>query len=91
MRKDCPQARKEEPKQSNSLTPAKVFTLTQTEAEASSSVVSGQNFSVGSSFTALIDSGATHSFVSTRVIDELCRPSDLYARDFRLCCQLGNW
>ena len=60
----------------DSLTPARVFTLTQAEAEASPSVVTGQLSSAGSPFTVLIDSGATHSFVSSKVLDRLCRPSE---------------
>ena len=82
LKRDCPQVKKEEQKQSDSLAPARVFTLTQTEAEASPSVVIGQISSAGSLYTALFDSGATHSFVSARVIDQLCRPSGVYARGF---------
>ena len=66
----------------DSLTPARVFTLTQAEAEASPSVVTGQLSSAGSPFTVLIDSGATHSFVSSKVIDRLCRPSEYCTSGF---------
>ena len=52
--------------------------------------MTGQISSVGSSFTGLIDSGATHSFVSARVIDQLCRPSDLYARGFHTLLPTGE-
>ena len=89
LKKDCPQAKKEEPKQGDSLAPARVFALTQTEAEASPSVVTGHISSSGFSYTALIDSGATHSFVSARVIDQLCRPSVLYARGFQTLLPTG--
>ncbi|XP_062120573.1 uncharacterized protein LOC133834834 [Humulus lupulus] len=90
LKNDCPQARKAEPKQGDSLAPARVFSLTQIEAEASPSVVTGQISSAGFSYTALIDSGATHSFVSARVIDQLCRPSVLYARGFQTLLPTGE-
>ena len=85
-----PQVKKEEQKQSDSLAPARVFTLTQTEAEASPSVVTGQISSAGSLYSALFDSGATHSFVSARVIDQLCRPSGVYARGFQTLLPTGE-
>ena len=92
MRKDCPQAKKEEQKQkqSDSLTPARVFTLIQTEAEANPSVVTGQISSACSSFTALIDSGGSHSFALARVIDQLCTRSVLYARGFQTLLSSGE-
>ena len=46
-----------------------MFSLTQAEAEASPSVVTGQLSSVGTPYTVVIDFGVTHSFVSRRVID----------------------
>ena len=60
-----------------------MFTLTQTEVEASPSVMTGQISSAGSSCTSLIYLGATHLLVYARVIDQLCRPSDLYVRGFQ--------
>ena len=53
-------------------------------------MVIGQISSAGSLFTALIDSGATHSFVAARVIDQLCRPSILYARGFQTLLPTGE-
>ncbi|XP_062094401.1 uncharacterized protein LOC133800456 isoform X1 [Humulus lupulus] len=90
LRRDCPQVKKEEQKQSGSLAPARVFTLTQTEAEASPSVVTCHISSAGSLYTALFDSGATHSFVSARVIDQLCRPSGVYASGFQTLLPTGE-
>ena len=51
-----------------------MFTLTQSEASDSKSVVTGQPSSSGTLLSMLFDSGATHSFVATRVMDQLCRP-----------------
>ena len=64
--------------------------MTQTEAEASPSVVTGQISSAGSLYNTLFDSGATHSFVSTRVIDQLCRLSGVYARGFQTLLPTGE-
>ena len=52
--------------------------------------MTGQISSAGSSYTALFDSGATHSFVSARVIDQLCRLSILYARGFQTLLSTGE-
>ena len=90
LRKDCPTVKKGEAGKVDSLTPARVFTLTQAEAEASPSVVTGQLSSAGTSFTVLIDSGATHSFVSDRVIDRLCRPSEFSASGFGTILPTGE-
>ncbi|XP_062107753.1 uncharacterized protein LOC133818733 [Humulus lupulus] len=76
LNKDCPTVKKGEIGKVDSLTLARVFTLTQAEAEASPSVVTSQLSSAGSPFTVLIESGVTHSFVSIKVIDRLCRPSE---------------
>ena len=91
LRKDCPIVKKGEVGKVDSLTPARVFTLTQTEAEVSPSVVIGELSSVGSSYTVLIDSGATHSFVSSKVIDRLRRPSEIILCSLGLYCLQGNW
>ena len=48
--------------------------MTQSEATDSKTVVTGQLSSAGTLLSVLFDSGATHSFVSTRVMDRLCRP-----------------
>ena len=52
--------------------------------------MTGQISSASASFTALIDLRSSHSFVSTRVIDQLCRPSDLDARRFQTMLPIGE-
>ncbi|XP_062073472.1 uncharacterized protein LOC133777748 [Humulus lupulus] len=42
LKKDCPKARKEEPRKADSSAPVQVFALAQAEAEASPSVVTGK-------------------------------------------------
>ena len=90
LRKDCPTVKKGETGKVDSSTPARVFTLTQAEAEASPSVVTGQLSSDGTPFTVLIDSGATHSFVSDKVIDRLCRPSEYSTSGFGTILPTGE-
>ena len=91
FKKNCPQNKtKEEIKPTDSFTPARVFALTQSEAEASPSVVTGQLSSAGTFYTVLFDSGATHSFVSARVIDQMCRPSDMFDRGFQTVLHNGD-
>ena len=63
--------KKEEPKNIDSSTPARVFALTQAEAEARPSVVTCQISSAGVSYSVLIDSGATQSYVSSKIVDSL--------------------
>mgnify|MGYP003448044020 CR=1 FL=1 len=67
-----------------------MFTLTQAEAEASPLVVTGQIFSVGTPYNVLIDSGATHSFVASSIINRLCRPCDFYAVGFGTLLPTGE-
>ena len=66
--RDCPKQGKSRKKQSN----AKVYTLTQGEAEASTSKVVASHISIAhtSAYT-LIDSGASHSFVSAIFVKKL--------------------
>ncbi|XP_062116236.1 uncharacterized protein LOC133830299 [Humulus lupulus] len=90
LKKDCPQIGKKEPRKVDSSTPARVFTLTQAEAEASPSVVTGQLLSAGTPYHVLIDSGATHSFVASSIIDRLCRPCDFYAVGFGTLLPTGE-
>ena len=52
--------------------------MTQGEAEASPSAVTGQILSAGTLYSVKIDSGSTHSYVASRIADSLCRP----------CCSL---
>ena len=51
--------------------PARVFTLTQAQAESSPSVVSGNILIFGIPTHVLIDSGATHSFASLKYVRRL--------------------
>ncbi|XP_062103592.1 uncharacterized protein LOC133814677 [Humulus lupulus] len=90
LQKDCPQLKNEKPKKCNNLVPARVFTLTQAEAEASPSVVIGSISNEGSMYSILIDSGATHSFVSSKVIDKLSRPCDVYTMGFETLLSIGE-
>ena len=41
-------------------------------------------------YNVLIDSGATHSFVDSRVIDNLCRPCDYYTVGFGVIFPTGE-
>ena len=75
IKRNCSQLVKDEKKAADSFTPSKVFTLTQSEASDSKTVVTGQISSAGTMLNVLFDLGATHSFVSTKVIDGLCQPS----------------
>ena len=72
------------------MIPARTFNLTKTEDDASPSVVTGQPFSAGTPYNVLIDSGATHLFVASRVIDNLCRPCDYYVVAFGVILSTGE-
>lgn len=61
---------------------SRVFAITQADAAASPSVVTGQLPGNNLLFTVLFDSGATRSYVATRVIDLLGRPCDILERWF---------
>ncbi|XP_062086510.1 uncharacterized protein LOC133792620 [Humulus lupulus] len=78
IKKICPQVT--EQKKDEKLGPARVFSLTQGEAETSNMVVTGQLSIYGKLCTVLFDSGATHSFVSIKMIDRLDKPYE-YFRD----------
>ena len=52
-------------------TNARVYTATHSQAEASPSAVTGQLFFHSVSLYALIDSGATHSFIAPGVIERV--------------------
>ena len=56
--------------------PARVFALTQAEADASPSVVSGNILVSGIPTCSLIDLRATHSFASTKYARRLDKPLD---------------
>ncbi|XP_060968765.1 uncharacterized protein LOC133036256 [Cannabis sativa] len=69
FKKDCPQAKKEEQKSEARPVPARVFPITQGNAAVSPSMVTGQLLINNSLYIVLFDSGATRSYVATRVID----------------------
>ncbi|XP_062118416.1 uncharacterized protein LOC133832041 [Humulus lupulus] len=62
--KDCPLMKNQKMKDEPQRTNARVFTITQADADTNNSVVSGDIFASGILTHALIDSGATHSFAS---------------------------
>ncbi|XP_062104277.1 uncharacterized protein LOC133815455 [Humulus lupulus] len=80
--KDCPlmknQQKKDEPQKTN----ARVFTITQADADTNNSVVSGDIFVSGILTHALIDSGATHSFASLTYVKRLGRLSEKMSEVF---------
>ena len=81
-KRDCPQLTIKAPKAPAEPTPARVFAITQADAEASPSLVTGQ-LSVNNSFNSvLFDSGATHSYVAARIFSKLDRPHDRYESGF---------
>ncbi|KAM6593730.1 hypothetical protein CsatA_001433 [Cannabis sativa] len=88
--KNCPQAKKEEPKKNTAQNPGRLSTMTQADGDASPSVVTGQLSTNGCSYTVLFDSGATHSYVSSRVIESFHRPCDIYASGFGTLLPLGD-
>ncbi|XP_062080227.1 uncharacterized protein LOC133784982 [Humulus lupulus] len=86
IRKNCPQKTrkgvKEHHKKDDNLVLARVFALTKPQAEASTSMVSGQIFIAGIDCHVLIDYGATHSFVSKIILDRFNRPHEMHAKGF---------
>ena len=59
-------------------------------AAESKTVVAGQLTSAGTSLTVLFDSGATHSFISTRLVDQLCRPGSMLDRPMHIILPGGE-
>ncbi|XP_060972197.1 uncharacterized protein LOC133038156 [Cannabis sativa] len=84
LKKDCPQLKKEEPKPEVKPVPApaRVFAITQADAAASPLVVTGQLLINDFFCIVLFDSGATRSYVSSRVLYQLDRPSDIFETGF---------
>ncbi|XP_060959321.1 uncharacterized protein LOC133030553 [Cannabis sativa] len=64
--------------------------MTQADADASPSVVTGQLSINGCSYNVLFDSGATHSYVSSRVIESFHKPCDIYVSGFRTMLPSGD-
>ena len=82
LKRDCPKLGNEGRKPTDDFIPSRILSLTESDASASRTVVTGQISSSATTYYALFDSGASHSFVSTRVIDSLCRPVSELARPF---------
>ncbi|XP_062086070.1 uncharacterized protein LOC133792169 [Humulus lupulus] len=70
MKRNCPtweqSCNKKEKKKNDKYILARVFTITQVEAEASPSVITGQIPVANTTCKVLFDSGAAHSFISSR-------------------------
>ncbi|KAM6569693.1 hypothetical protein CsatB_017678 [Cannabis sativa] len=66
-KRDCPQLKTEAPNTAAKPTLARVFVITQADAEASLPVVTGQLLVNNSYFSVLFDSGATHSYDGIKV------------------------
>ncbi|XP_062114132.1 uncharacterized protein LOC133825165 [Humulus lupulus] len=93
IKKNCPQKTQEGVKEhhmkDNNLVPTRVFALTKPQAEASTSVVSGQIFIAGIDCHVLIDFGATNSFVAKRIVDSN-KPHEMHANGLGPCYQPGG-
>lgn len=61
-----------------------MFALTKPEASNTKTMVTGKLSSADTLLLVLFDSGATHSFLSARVIDGFCRPSTEMSRDVHI-------
>ena len=70
--------------------PARVFTLTQAQAENSPSVVSGNILISGIPAHVLIDSGATHSFASLKYVRRLGKPLEQLDVKYSVLLPLGE-
>ncbi|XP_062076047.1 uncharacterized protein LOC133780193 [Humulus lupulus] len=88
--KDCPlmknQQKKDEPQRTN----ARVFTITQADADTDNSVVSGDIFASGILTHALIDSGVTHSFASLTYVKRLGRSCEKLSEVFSTMLPSGE-
>ncbi|XP_062086334.1 uncharacterized protein LOC133792443 [Humulus lupulus] len=69
---------KEEQKKNHKYVPARVFAITEAEAEANPSVVTSQIPMANTTCKILFDSGASHSFISSRTINVINTPSELF-------------
>uniref|UniRef100_A0A803PRF7 Gag-pol polyprotein n=1 Tax=Cannabis sativa TaxID=3483 RepID=A0A803PRF7_CANSA len=91
LQKDYPQLIKEEQKQEAKPILAQVFAITQADVAVSHFVVTSQLPVDDSYYTVLFDSGATHSYVASRVIDELGRTCDFIDIVFGTLLPSGEW
>uniref|UniRef100_A0A803QEF3 CCHC-type domain-containing protein n=1 Tax=Cannabis sativa TaxID=3483 RepID=A0A803QEF3_CANSA len=82
LKRNCTQLQKLDTKKEDTIVPARLFALTQAEADAGPSTVTGQTSIDGNMFTVLIDFGAMNSYVSSRVINSLSRPHDVLSNGF---------
>uniref|UniRef100_A0A803QSH8 Retrotransposon gag domain-containing protein n=1 Tax=Cannabis sativa TaxID=3483 RepID=A0A803QSH8_CANSA len=79
-----------EQKKDDTLVPARVFALTQVEVDVGPSTVTDQLSIEGTLLTVLINSGATHSNVSSKVIENLHKPSDVLPSGFGTLLPTGE-
>ncbi|XP_030505030.2 uncharacterized protein LOC115720002 [Cannabis sativa] len=88
--RNCPQAKKEELKKNTNQNLGLLFTMTQVYADASPLVVTSQLSINGCSYTVLFDSGATHSYVLSRVTESFHKLCDVYASGFGTLLPSGD-
>ncbi|XP_062080270.1 uncharacterized protein LOC133785025 [Humulus lupulus] len=69
---------KEEQKKNDKYVPSKVFTITQAEAEASPSIITGQIPMANTTCKVLFDYGESHSFISIRTVKIVNAPNELF-------------
>ncbi|XP_062118977.1 uncharacterized protein LOC133832681 [Humulus lupulus] len=75
IKRKCPSwnqaGNKEEQKKDDKYVPARVFAITQAEADASPSIVSGLIPMANTTCKVLFDSGASHSFISSSLVNHV--------------------
>ncbi|XP_062075883.1 uncharacterized protein LOC133780013 [Humulus lupulus] len=94
IKRNCPlwnqAGNKEEPKKDDKYVPARVFAITQAEADASPSVVSGQIPMANTTCKVLFDSGASHSFISSSLVNHVNVPIELFNVGFETMLPSGE-
>ncbi|XP_022897285.1 uncharacterized protein LOC111410922 [Olea europaea var. sylvestris] len=70
--------------------PARVFTITRSNAEANPAVVTGKFSIFGIPALVLFDSGATHSFVSTEYVRRLGRTPNIHEVSYSVTIPSGD-
>ena len=83
--KDCPTLQGEQKK-----VPGRVFAMTREEAETNPAVVSGNILIQGKLAHVLIDSGATHSFISQNFVRKLGIPSERLKDEYNVLVPSGD-
>ncbi|XP_062080721.1 uncharacterized protein LOC133785510 [Humulus lupulus] len=81
---------KEEQKKDYKYVLARVFTITQAKVEASPSAVTGQIPMANNTCKVLFDSGASHSFISSRIVNVVNAPSELFNVGFETMLPSGE-